>query len=142
MEKQLYPEPTVGVLVFNSRGEMLLVKSHKWRGKYVVPGGHVELGETAVAAARREVREETGLDISNIRFLCWQECIYDESFWQPKHFIFLDFTASTEDSRVVLNEEAQDFIWIDPAEALNRLEVDAYTAVSIRKFLQQPAEAA
>ncbi len=140
MEKQQYPEPTVGILIFNSRGEILLVKSHKWRGKYVVPGGHIELGETAVEVARREAKEETGLDISDIQFLCWQECIYDESFWQARHFIFLDFTAHVGDGEVILNDEAQDFIWIDPEMAVKQHDIDSYTSASIREYLRRKAE--
>ena len=45
MADQIFPEPTVGVFIFNQAGEILLLKSHKWPGKYVVPGGHVELGK-------------------------------------------------------------------------------------------------
>jgi ADP-ribose pyrophosphatase YjhB (NUDIX family) len=54
MADQFFPEPTVGVFIFNQTGEMLLLKSHKWPGKYVVPGGHVELGERLEEAALRD----------------------------------------------------------------------------------------
>ncbi len=46
MTNQAFPEPTVRILIFNPRGEMLLTKSHKWNDKYVIPGGHIELGES------------------------------------------------------------------------------------------------
>lgn len=141
VEKQQHPEPTVGVLIFNSRGEILLVKSHKWLGKYAVPGGHIELGETAAEAARRETKEETGLDISDIQFLCWQECIYDESFWKTRHFIFLDFTAHSDGREVILNDEAEEFIWINPRRAMGQLEIDSYTSASIREYLRRQTEA-
>lgn len=36
-----YPEITVGALILNPFGEMLLLKSHKWRNKLVIPGGHI-----------------------------------------------------------------------------------------------------
>ena len=67
MAEQVFPEPTVGVFIFNQAGEILLLKSHKWPGKYVVPGGHVELGERLEEAAVREAKEETGLDIYDRR---------------------------------------------------------------------------
>jgi len=137
MAGQIFPEPTVGVLIFNPRGELLLLQSHKWRGKYVVPGGHIELGETAAEAVRRETKEETGLDVEDIRFLCWQEFIYDELFWRPGHFIFLDYTCKTMGGPVVLNDEAEAFVWIDPHRALAELDVDPYTAISIREYLKR-----
>jgi hypothetical protein len=72
------------------------------------------LGESAVEAARRGTREETGLEIHDLEFLCWQECVYDEQFWKPRHFI-----------------------WIDPQKALAELNIDPYAAVSIRTYLSR-----
>jgi len=46
------------------------MKSHKWHDAYVIPGGHIELGETAEEALRREIKEETALDIYGIEFIC------------------------------------------------------------------------
>ncbi len=137
MANQLFPEPTVRILIFNLRGEMLLTKSHKWNGKYVIPGGHIELGESTIDAAQREIREETNLEIHNIEYLCGQEFIYDEQFWKPRHFMFLNFTARTDQGNIVLNDEAEEFIWIDPQKALKELDIDSYTMFSIREFLDR-----
>jgi nucleoside triphosphatase len=93
---QHYPEPTAGALIFDPAGRLLLMRSHKWADKYVVPGGHVELGETLEAALRREVAEETDLSIYDIRFVGVQEFIYDRAFWQPRHFIFFDYACRTD----------------------------------------------
>jgi len=134
--QQIYPEPTVGALIFNPAGELLLLRSHKWRGKYVLPGGHIELGEKIEDAVRREAKEETGLDVLDLKFLCWQEFVYDDNFWKPMHFIFFDYICKTENTAVQLNDEAQAYIWVKPEEALN-LPLDPYTRVSIQKYLQQ-----
>ncbi|MFZ5879572.1 MAG: NUDIX domain-containing protein, partial [Chloroflexota bacterium] len=91
MADQIFPAPTVGVFIFNSNGELLLLQSHKWPGRSVVPGGHVELGETLKQAVLREAKEETGLDVYDLEFICFQECIYDPAFWKPRHFIFFDY---------------------------------------------------
>ena len=131
---QRYPEPTVGALIFNPHGQLLLLRSHKWIDRYVVPGGHVELGESLEDALRREVKEETGLDIYDIAFLCWQEFIYDDSFWKKRHFLFFDFTCKTASTFVELNAEAQTHVWSSVAQAL-QLPLDAFTERAIRKYM-------
>lgn len=131
---QHYPEPTVCALIFDPAGRLFLMQSHKWGGRYVVPGGHVELGETLEAALRREVAEETGLAIHDIRFLCTQEFIYDPAFWQPRHFIFFDFACRTDRTEVQLNDEAEGYVWTAVDEAL-RLPLDPYTERAIRAHL-------
>lgn len=56
------PEAVVAALITDSAGNFLLAKSKKFaKGKWVLPGGHIEFGETAACACRREVLEETGL---------------------------------------------------------------------------------
>ena len=136
MTEQHYPEPTVGALIFNQEGKLFLMKSHKWRGKYVVPGGHIELGENMETALRREVKEETALDVYDIEFLCFQEFVYDNSFWKPSHFIFFDFTCKANATDVTLNDEAEEYIWVSVEEALT-LPIDAYTETAIREYLKR-----
>ncbi|MCU0914434.1 MAG: NUDIX domain-containing protein [Planctomycetes bacterium] len=137
--EQRYPEPTVGALIFNPEGKLFLMSSHKWRGKWVVPGGHIELGERMEDALRREVKEETNLDIHDLEFICFQEFLYDERFWKPSHFIFFDYAGRTESTDVRLNDEAQEYVWATLEEAL-ALPVEHYTAVAIRKYVESTAK--
>lgn len=113
-----YPEPTVGAIIFNPDQRVLLCKSHKWDNKYVIPGGHIELGEEMESALKREILEETGLEIYDIKLISLKECIYSNKFHQKKHFIFIDYQCKTNSYEVVLNEEAEDYQWID----LNEIE--------------------
>ena len=136
MADQQFPEPTVGVFIFNQKGEVLLLQSHKWPGAYVVPGGHVELGERIEEAAVREAKEETGLDIYDLEFINFQQFIYDLAFWKHRHFIFFDYAAKTDSTDVTLNDEAQEYVWIQPGEAL-KLDLDTYTRVSIEAYLKK-----
>jgi nucleoside triphosphatase len=134
MAEQVFPEPTVGIFIFNPAGELLLLKSHKWPGKYIIPGGHVELGERLEEAATREAKEETGLDIYDLEFINFQEFIFDSSFWKRRHFIFFDYAARADSLSVVLNDEAQEHAWVQPEAAL-RLPLDAYTRTSLEKLI-------
>jgi len=136
MPDQIFPEPTTGVFIFNQSGELLLLKSHKWFDKHVVPGGHVELGERIEDAAIREAKEETGLDVYDLEFICFQEFIYDPSFWKPRHFIFFDFMARTDSLEVRLNDEAEEHVWVQPEAALH-LPLDAYTRIALEKILER-----
>ena len=136
MTEQQFPEPTVGIFIFNQKGEILLLESHKWPGAYVVPGGHVELGERLEEAAVREAKEETGLDVYDLEFINFQQFIYDPAFWKQRHFIFFDFAAKTDSTDVVLNDEAQKYRWAEPEEALE-LKLDSYTRMSIEVYLKK-----
>ena len=135
MVKQKHPEPTVGALIFNPAGRIFLMKSYKWRNKYVIPGGHIELGEKVEEALKREVKEETGLDIYDIEFICFQEFVFDEAFWKKRHFIFLDFACKTNSTEVKLNSEGQEFVWVTLEEGL-KLDIEPYTRKTIKEYLK------
>ena len=138
MKKQKFPEPTAGALIFNPQGKILLVKSHKWHNRFVMPGGHIELGETIQQALKREIKEETGLHIYDIRLMRIEEFIFDNNYWKKKHYIFFDHICRTKKKKVVLNYEGQDYIWTLPRHALH-LNVEPYTKKTIKFYLQHYA---
>ncbi|MCR5695291.1 MAG: NUDIX hydrolase [Clostridia bacterium] len=55
-------------IVINDNDEVLMVKTH--RGGWVFPGGQIEVGENVIDAVRREVIEETGVDIEVGEVFC------------------------------------------------------------------------
>ena len=135
MAEQQFPEPIASGLIFNPEGKLFLMKSHKWNNQYVIPGGHIELGEDMKTALKREIKEETNLDIFDSKLLIFHEFIYDQSCTKKKHFIFFNFTCKTESQEVILNSEGQSHVWASPEEALN-LPTDPYTRKSIEKYLK------
>jgi nucleoside triphosphatase len=136
MTEQSYPVPTVGALIFNREGKLFLMRSHKWHGNYVVPGGHIELGERMEDALKREVKEETNLDIYDIEFVCFQEFIFDDVFWEKRHFIFFDYACRTDTEDVRLSPEGDSYVWVSPEEALELLS-DRYTERAVREYMER-----
>ena len=100
------PVPTVGALIFNTQGEVLMIQTHKWSHKWGIPGGKIKLNEPSEAALRREILEETGLEMSNICFQLVQDCIEPPEFYKKAHFLLLNYTAKATSTNVVLNDEA------------------------------------
>lgn len=120
------PVVTVGALVASPRERLLFIRTHKWRDAWGVPGGKVEHGESLHDALVREVREETGLEIGDVRWGPVQEAIESEEFHRPAHFVLLNFLAKSSSEDVRLNNEAQTHTWLAPREAA-ALDLNSYT---------------
>ncbi|KPK96198.1 hypothetical protein AMJ80_01290 [bacterium SM23_31] len=135
-QPQLAPESTVGGLIFNEKGEIFLMKSDKWRGMYCVPGGHVKLGETLIDAVKREIKEETNLDVNNIEFHSIQDCIFSEYYYKKRHFIFIDFVCNAVSNDVILNDEGFEYVWVSP-ENIDKYPVEPYTLQMIQFYLMK-----
>lgn len=114
-----HPIATVGALIFNSVGEVLMIRTHKWSNLWGIPGGKPQFGESSEDALRREVKEETNLDIDSIRFVLAQDCIHSTEFYRDAHFVLLNYTCRAIGSNSAqLNDEAEEFQWLKPTEAL------------------------
>src|SRR3989344_1839312 len=90
MEEQLRPKVGVGVVIVKE-GKILLGKRRgaHGAGQYAGPGGHLEHLESIENCAKREVLEETGLEIDNIRFLC----LSNLKVYAPKHYVDIGVIA-------------------------------------------------
>lgn len=112
------PISTVGALIHDGSGRVLMIRTHKWSHRWGIPGGKIERGETSEAALLREIREETALEITDIRFAMVQDCIESPEFMRPEHFILLNYVARATSTDVTLNHEAQEFLWLPANDAL------------------------
>jgi nucleoside triphosphatase len=133
---QTYPQATVGALVVNAKGDVLVVRSSKWKNLFTVPGGHIELGERAEDAVKREVKEETGLDVEPVKLLLVQQAIYPRDFHKHEHFVFMDYVCNARSSSIKLDgRELQQYVWIKPDDAL-KLDLEEYTRNFVMKYLE------
>lgn len=132
IEETRPPLATVGGLIFNSREEMLLIRTHKWSNLWGIPGGKIKWGETSEAALRRELLEETALKIADIQFVLVQDCIHSREFYRDAHFVLLNYTCRCPDKNpeVKLNDEGREFRWLKLADA-KKLPLNTPTKILI-----------
>ncbi|MGN6571404.1 MAG: NUDIX hydrolase [Pseudolabrys sp.] len=120
-DDRLHPQrPFLAVSAAILRGGKVLVVRRAKKpalGVYTLPGGVVEAGETLEEAVRREVREETALDIAPVTLAGHREVIIrDAQGRTERHFVILCFASRWLSGEPQLNEELDEARWIDPAE--------------------------
>lgn len=104
------PKVGVGVMILKD-GKVLLGKrkNSTAEGEYAFPGGHLEHMESVEECVRREVLEETGIEIENIRFLRLMNLIK----YAPKHYIDIGMTADWKsgEPQVLEPEKVEGWEW-------------------------------
>lgn len=135
-----HPVATVGALIRDDLGRMLLVRTNKWSDRWGIPGGKIEWGETSVDALRRELREETALEVTDIEFVCVQDAIHPPEFYRDAHFLLLNYTCRAPGVQTVrLNAEAQEFRWLAPEDTL-KLPLNQPTRVLVERVLDAASD--
>ena len=110
-EKQPQQITRVGIGVLVVRSDLLLLGKRRGAhmpGYYAAPGGHLEFGESFAACAAREVAEETGLVVDNIKFLM----IGNYDFY-GKHYVDVDMIAHSTDGepKVMEPDKVESWSW-------------------------------
>jgi ADP-ribose pyrophosphatase YjhB (NUDIX family) len=134
------PRVTVGALIFNPKGELFLMKSPKWENQYICPGGHIEFNEKLPETVIREIKEETNLDVTDIKFVCVLEFINPKDFCKKnKHFVGIQFSCNVIGSQKVRldKKEGRRYIWIKPKKALKKSNVHPPTKDALKIYLKK-----
>ena len=117
------PYLAVSAAIFRD-GRVLIVRRAQppAHGLYTLPGGVVELGETLVEAVKREIREETNLEIEPHGLAGYRQVIARDSSGRiERHFVILPFAARWLAGEIALNDELAEAQWL-AADELSRLK--------------------
>lgn len=141
MAEELKKSVVTGVLVKNDKGEYLLVKKAgsvgPYPGTYLTPGGGVETGEPANEAALRELYEETGVKVKNLKRVTFDDDVTEN--WQgiKRHYIMLLYTADYVFGELQQtkgnDDEFADVSWY-PVEKLKAMKLSPPLARLLKKL--------
>lgn len=127
-----YPRVGLGVLVLKD-GKMLMGRRNKASHAeqvWSLPGGHLEHGESIEGGARREVMEESGIEIQNVRFAL----LMNQLDYLPKHFVCIGLVSEWKsgEPRPEEGDKMIDWTWYDadklpsPIYPASKQLIDAY----------------
>ena len=117
MSSRRYPDRPilgVGALIFHDDCVLLVERAKEpLKGYWSLPGGVVEVGETLEQAIRREVREETGLEIEIVEILEVFERITPDAGGRPEyHFVLIDYLCRASDRTACPASDVARVAWV------------------------------
>ena len=138
--KRLYPDqPVVGVgAVIVKEGKIALIKrgNEPSRGKWTIPGGLVELGESPEQAVVRETKEETGLNVDNPSLIDVVSNVdLDEKGRVKYHYIIIDYLVHLKAGTAKASSDAVELRWV-PFDEVEEYDLTA----SFRLFFRHSRE--
>lgn len=106
------PALATDCVVFDAHGRVLLIrrKNPPFQGAYALPGGFVDIGERVEDACRRELNEETGLNVGDLRLVG----VYCDPKRDPRgHICSVAYLARVEGAAPVAGDDAAAAEWVD-----------------------------
>ena len=120
-----YPsQPVTGVgAIVLQQDDVLLVRrgNEPQRGLWSLPGGALELGESLHQGVRREVLEETGLEVRVLQFAeAFERIMTDDNGAVQYHYVLLDYLCEPVGGALSAGDDAAEAAWVDRAELSER----------------------
>ena len=111
----------VGAVIEDSNGRILLVKHIPerggfWQGKWICPGGKLELGETIEEGIRREVKEETQLEIDLVTPLPPFDRVVKSDDEVSLHIIYIDYLARVIGGKLEPGSDIGEARWVEKGQ--------------------------
>jgi 8-oxo-dGTP diphosphatase len=111
----------VGAVIFR-HGRILLVERGRepFKGYWSLPGGALEVGETLECGVAREVKEETGLDVTPVALVgIFERLIQDQQGRPEYHYVLIDFLCRARPGKLTPASDVQRAEWVRVMDTLN-----------------------
>ena len=105
----LFSTAISAIVLDAARENMLLIRQYGEEDPVLV-AGYVDKGETAEDAVRREIREELGMTVTDLRF-------NRSHYYEPSETLMLNYTVTVAETEAVPNAEVDSWAWVPAAEA-------------------------
>ncbi len=136
--KRKYPkQPLVGIGgVVIDRGRALLIRRGKepLKGEWSIPGGMLELGEELAEGVRRELKEETGVDVEPLECILVFDRITREGRRVKYHYVVVDYVCRRRRGRLRPASDVIDARWVRREDLPQYHLTDLATTVILRAF--------
>jgi len=135
-EYPAHPVVGVGAVVVRDGRALVVRRAHEPRkGEWSLPGGLLNLGESLADGARREVKEETGLDVEVGPIIETFDRVHRDDQGRIRyHFVIVDFICWSASGDAVAGSDAEDVAWVSAVE-IDRYGVNAHAKAVIEKGL-------
>ena len=126
----------VGAVVVRGGRALIVKRAHEPRkGEWSLPGGRLELGESLQDAARREIKEETNLDVTVGPIIETFDRVHRDDAGRIRyHFVIVDFVCWSDEGEPVAGSDAEEVAWVTAAE-IDGYEVNAHAKAVIERGL-------
>ncbi|KAJ50793.1 NAD+ diphosphatase [Clostridium tetanomorphum] len=124
------PKPCVVVAVIKNDKILLLKQSYIFKDSKVLVSGYVTNGETVEETVYREVKEETGIAVGNIKYL-------GSEYLPTKEIIMLTFMANYVEGEIIKSDEVEWVDWGQLEDAICEMREDEIGKNVVRKVLEQ-----
>ncbi|MFC1939102.1 NUDIX domain-containing protein [Chloroflexota bacterium] len=133
----------VGAVIEDDAGRLLLVKHIPerggfWQGKWICPGGKLEPGETIREGIKREVREETRLEIDLVSPLPPFDTIVRADDEVSLHVVYIDYLARVAGGELKLGSDVGEAMWVEKkriSQMWEELHADTQRLLQIAKII-------
>lgn len=113
-----YWHESVGIFVFNSDNKALFFERIMYPFAFAIPAGHLDTGENPETAVKRELREEAGIIVNNVKLFSEEDVLGDKCRRGADNHKWHLYTAKIEDvGKVKINDEGIKPVWLSLEEA-------------------------